>query len=281
MKRACVIGWPIAHSRSPMIHMYWLKRYGIEGSYTKEAVRPEDIVAFITALGSGGYVGCNVTVPHKEAAFQLMSQMGGVDTRVSYGSINTLWWSDGQLHATSTDAYGFITHLIEHAPDFAVGRRADKTVMILGAGGAAKAAIDALVGVKEIRIANRSRERAAEAIRFFPSVPTVLVPWDERSAALAGCDLLVNTTTLGMAGQPVLDIDLSLLPSTAVVYDIVYVPLETPLLRAARLRGLRTIDGLGMLLHQAVPGFFNWFGVRPEVTAELSDLVVADIMASS
>jgi shikimate dehydrogenase len=281
LKRACVIGWPISHSRSPLIHGYWLNKYGIEGSYTKEAVRPEELSDFIRAIGPDGFIGCNVTVPHKEAAYHLTAELRGLLHAHSSGSVaNTLWWGGGRLHATSTDAYGFITHLLACAPDFKVGPRLNKTVMILGAGGAAKSVIGPLVGVKELRIANRSMERATEAVRF-SSAPTRVIPWEDRSRALAGVDLLVNTTTLGMVGQPPLDIDLSLMPPDAVVYDIVYVPLETPLLRAARERGLRTIDGLGMLLHQAVPGFLKWFGTRPEVTRELHDLIVADINKSA
>jgi shikimate dehydrogenase len=278
MKRACVVGWPIAHSRSPLIHGYWLNKYGIAGSYTKEAVRPEDLFSFIKAIGPEGFIGCNVTVPHKETAYQMTAELRGVLHAHASGNVaNTLWWGGGRLHATSTDAYGFVTHLLACAPDFAVGPRLAKTVMILGAGGAAKSVIGSLVGVKELRIANRSPERAAEAVRFFSSAPARVIAWEERSRALAGVDLLVNTTTLGMVGQPPLAIDLSLMPADAVVYDIVYVPLETPLLRTARERGLRTIDGLGMLLHQAVPGFTKWFGQRPEVTQELHDLIVADI----
>jgi shikimate dehydrogenase len=278
MKRACVIGWPVEHSRSPLIHGYWLKKYGIEGSYTKVAVRPEELLAFMKAMGPDGYIGCNITVPHKERARELIVQIGGMVNNVdASGSINTLWWGGGRLHATTTDSYGFITNLVERAPDFAIGPRKDKTVMVLGAGGAVVAVVGSMIGVKELRIANRSMERATAAVRHFSSAPTVVVPWEDRSRALAGCDLLVNMTTLGMVGQPPLDIDLSELPANAVVYDIVYVPLETPLLRAARERGLRTIDGLGMLLHQAVPGFTKWFGVRPDVTPELRALIVRDI----
>jgi shikimate dehydrogenase len=273
--KACVIGWPIAHSRSPMIHGYWLKKYGIEGSYTKEAVKPEDLETFLGSLAANGYAGCNVTVPHKEAAYQITAKLGGMLHGACGGAANTLWLAgDGRLHATSTDAAGFAAHLLQSVPDLNIK---DRPVMILGAGGAAQSITRSLVLAGERRIANRSIARAAEFARIHPEGNFVTVPWDERSIALKDCALLVNTTTLGMKGQPPLEIDLSALPPDAVVYDIVYVPLETPILAAARARGLRTVDGLGMLLHQAAPGFQKWFGVKPEVTPELRALVEADI----
>jgi shikimate dehydrogenase len=275
LKKACVIGWPIAHSRSPLIHNFWLKKYGIEGRYTKEAVKPEDLETFLRSLASNGFAGCNVTVPHKEAAYHLTAKLGGLLHGACSGVANTLWIAgDGRLHATSTDAAGFAAHLMQTVPDFSAKGR---PVMILGAGGAAKSVFRSIPFASEMRIANRSLDRAADFARIYPANNVVVVPWDERSRQLKDCALLVNTTTLGMAGQPPLEIDLTALPPDAIVYDIVYVPLETPLLKAARERGLRTVDGLGMLLHQAVPGFLKWFGKKPEVTPELRALIEADI----
>ena len=281
IKRACVIGWPIGHSRSPLIHGYWLNKYGIEGSYTKEAVKPEGLETFLRSLGENGFAGCNVTVPHKEAAYRLCAQLGGTNhaDAVAVRAVNTFWFDgDGKLHGTNTDHHGFLTHLQTTAPRLDLKGR---TVMVLGAGGAAQSVEWALAtaGAGEIRICNRSLERAEALARQSTSSTTrrVVVPWDERSHHLKDCALLVNTTTLGMANQPPLEIDLSGLATDAVVYDIVYVPLETPLLAAARARGLRTVNGLGMLLHQAVPGFIKWFGQKPEVTPELRALIEADI----
>jgi shikimate dehydrogenase len=277
MKKACVIGWPISHSRSPLIHGHWLQKHGIDGAYEKVPVKPEDLEAFIAGLAANGYAGCNVTVPHKEAAYALVAKHGGMlhGNAVAVNAANTLWvGGDGRLHATATDAHGFAEHLAASVPGFSIK---GGVAVVLGAGGAAQSAIWALqaAGVAEVRVCNRSRERAEATAQHRKQAH--VVPWEERSAALSGCDLLVNTTTLGMTGQPPLDIDLSALPAHAVVYDIVYVPLETPLLAAARARGLRTVDGLGMLLHQAVPGFQKWFGVKPEVTAELRTIIVRDI----
>jgi shikimate dehydrogenase len=275
MTKACVIGWPIAHSRSPLIHGYWLKTYGLQGSYTKEAVRPEELGLFLSNLVAKGFVGCNVTVPHKEAAYHITAKLGGMLHGSCGGVANTLWiGGDGRLHAASTDGAGFMAHLLQTVPNIDLKGR---PVMILGAGGAAHSISRMLVTAGERRIANRSYERAAEFARSHPQDNFVVVPWEERSSELKDCALLVNTTTLGMVAQPPLNIDLYALPPDAVVYDIVYVPLETPLLKAARARGLKTVDGLGMLLHQAVPGFQKWFGVKPEVTPELRAVIEADI----
>jgi shikimate dehydrogenase len=272
--RACVIGWPVAHSRSPVIHRYWLEQYGIDGAYEKEAVRPEDLERFLKQLWTKGYVGANVTLPHKEAA--LRAARSADEAAITIGAANTLWLDpDGRLHACNTDAYGFMTNLDAEAPQWNEGLGA---VMVLGAGGAARAVVYGLIkaGVTRILLANRTRARAESlAAAFGPKVE--VVDWEARNAALASCGLLVNTTSLGMAGQAPLDIDLSAMPSNAVVADIVYVPLETPLLAAARARGLATVDGLGMLLHQAVPGFEHWFGVRPEVTPALRAHVAATL----
>lgn len=274
MKRACVIGWPVEHSRSPLIHRYWLKHYGIDGAYEKEAVRPEDLAEFLGLLGAHGYAGANVTLPHKEAALQLAAVAD--EAARAIGAANTLWLDQaGRLSAGNTDAYGFITNLEAEAANWNTDRR---SVTVLGAGGAARAILHGLLtdGASRILLANRTRDRAEALARAFgPSV--TVVDWDDRHRALAGCGLLVNATSLGMTGKDKLDIDLSALPADAVVADIVYSPLETELLAAARTRGNRIVDGLGMLLHQAVPGFKRWFGVRPEVTPALRAHVAATL----
>lgn len=276
MNRACVIGWPVEHSRSPTVHRYWLKQYGLEGTYEKEAVRPEELEGFLGSLARKGYAGANVTLPHKEAA--LRAAESADQAAVTIGAANTLWLDpDGTLHASNTDSYGFMASLAQQAPDWNRDRR---QVVVLGAGGAARAIVYGLVagGAGKILLANRTRERAeALAQNFDPAVE--VVDWDDRHKALAACGLLVNATSLGLKGKPPLDLDLELLPADALVADIVYSPLETPLLAAAKARGNRTVDGLGMLLHQAVPGFERWFGVRPEVTPELRAHVAATLEA--
>jgi len=274
MKRACVIGWPVEHSRSPLIHRYWLKQYGIDGAYEKEAVRPEELAQFLGSLEERGYAGCNVTLPHKEAALQAASIAD--EAARAIGAANTLWLDDsGRLNAGNTDAYGFITNLNAAAPGW---NDEGRPVMVLGAGGAARAIVHGLLaeGAAHIMLANRTRGRAdALAAAFGP--PVTAVDWQQRGSALAGCGLLVNATSLGMTGKDPLDLDLAELPPKAVVADIVYAPLETELLAAARARGNRTVDGLGMLLHQAVPGFARWFGVRPEVSPGLRDHIAASL----
>ena len=277
MKRACVIGWPVAHSRSPVIHRYWLKLYGLDGAYEMEEVRPEEIGGFLKGLGKRGYAGANVTLPHKEAALAAADRPDEAAT--SIGAANTLWLDDaGLLHASNTDAYGFMTHLAAGAPDWNEGKR---PVVVLGAGGAARAILHGLVeaGASKILLANRTEGRAKALAEGFGDKVSV-VRWEDRNKALSGCGLLVNSTSLGMTGKPALDIDLSALPADSIVADIVYSPLETPLLAAARARGNRIVDGLGMLLYQAVPGFERWFGVRPQVTRELRAHVVAHLKAS-
>jgi shikimate dehydrogenase len=274
VKRACVIGWPVEHSRSPAIHGFWLKQYGIDGAYEKEAVPPEEAARFIRSLAERGYVGANVTLPHKLMALQAADIAD--EAARAIGAANTLWLDGaGRLHASNTDAYGFMTNLNAQAPHWHEGRR---PAMVLGAGGAARAILHGLVaaGAPRILLANRTRERAeALAASFAPRVE--VVDWDDRDRALASRGLLVNATSLGMTGKGTLDIDLAKLPSDAVVADIVYSPLETVLLAAARARGNLVVDGLGMLLHQAVPGFERWFGVRPEVTPELRAHVAATL----
>jgi shikimate dehydrogenase len=273
MKRACVIGWPVEHSRSPLIHRYWLEQYGIDGAYAKEAVRPEDLKRFLGALAERGYAGANVTLPHKEAALRAAKSADAAAQAI--GAANTLWLRDGVLHASNTDAYGFMTNLAAEAPGWNKG---GWPVMVLGAGGAARAILYGLLaaGASRIVLANRTRNRAEALAEAFGPAVTV-TDWDDRNRALAGCGLLVNATSLGMTGKEPLEIDLTKLPVDAVVADIVYSPLETELLAAARARGNRTVDGLGMLLHQAVPGFERWFGVRPDVTPALRAHVAASL----
>ncbi|ODS01173.1 shikimate dehydrogenase [Methyloceanibacter methanicus] len=272
--RACVIGWPVEHSRSPAIHGYWLRQYGIDGAYEKEAVPPEDFAAFVSDLSAHGYVGANVTLPHKEAALRAAASADAAAEAI--GAANTLWLdANGALQASNTDAYGFMTNLYAGAPRW---RETCDVAMVLGAGGAARAVLYGLIeaGVSRILLTNRTVAKAETLAREF-GAPVEVLPWESKESALSACGLLVNTTSLGMTGQPPLDIMVEALPQSAVVTDIVYVPLETALLAAARRRGLAAIDGLGMLLHQAVPGFERWFGLRPEVTPDLRAHVVATL----
>jgi shikimate dehydrogenase len=268
---ACLIGWPAAHSRSPIIHHYWLRTLGIQGGYSIEAVPPEGFGEFVLNLARHGYRGANVTIPHKERALLLSEP----DKRAkAVGAANTLWYDGDTLRSTNTDIEGFLANLDASAP----GWDATDEALVLGAGGSSRAVVFGLIerGVKRIRLANRTLERAQAVADQF-NADVVPTPWDDIAAAASRAGLLVNTTSLGMKGQPPLDIDLAVLPANAVVADLVYVPLETALLAAARARGLRTADGLGMLLHQAVRGFELWFGQRPTVTAELRALVEADL----
>lgn len=272
--RAFVIGYPIRHSRSPMIHGYWLRQAGLEGSYNAVEVTPDDLPSFIAALreGSSGLVGGNVTIPHKEAVLALVDEVDDIARQI--GAANTLWREDGRLMATNTDSHGFAANLDEHAPGWDKGRKA----VILGAGGASRAVIHALLsrGFEKVHIVNRTVERAkALADAFGPRVGAYGM--DALSGLLSGADLFVNTTSLGMDGHAVPDIDFTVMADGALVTDIVYVPLETPILAMARRQGLKTVDGLGMLLHQAVPGFTKWFGLTPEVTPELRQLIVKDM----
>jgi shikimate dehydrogenase len=265
-RRACVIGWPVEHSRSPVIHRYWLNEYGIDGAYEKEAVKPADLGRFLKELSGHGYVGANVTLPHKEAA---LGAAGAADAAaLAIGAANTLWLDEkGALHASNTDAYGFVTNLDAEAPQWNEGVG---LAMVLGAGGAARAILYGLLaaGVPRILLANRTKTKAETLARVFgPQIE--VIDWEERAAKLSACGLLINSTSLGMTGQPPLDIDISALPGSAIVADIVYAPLLTPLLVEAAKRGNTVVDGLGMLLHQAVPGFERWFGVRPHVTPAL------------
>ncbi|MEA2863639.1 MAG: shikimate dehydrogenase [Bradyrhizobium sp.] len=270
-RAACLIGWPAAHSRSPLIHHYWLRALGIEGGYNIEAIPPEGFAEFVLHLSAHGFVGANVTIPHKERALALSAP----DARArAVGAANTLWYEGGKLRSTNTDIEGFLGNLDACAP----GWDAATDALVLGAGGAARAVVFGLLerGVKRVHLANRTVGRArALADQFGAAVDPVA--WQTISELMPRAGLLVNTTSLGMHGQPALDVDVGLLPLHAVVADLVYVPLQTPLLAAAQARGLKTADGLGMLLHQAVRGFELWFGQRPQVTRELRALLEADL----
>jgi shikimate dehydrogenase len=270
--RVGVAGWPVAHSRSPIIHGYWLRQLGVAGRYERIAVAPGEFERFAARIGEG-LLGSNVTAPHKEVAFAACDRR--TPAAEALGAVNTLWRDGPLLWGDNTDVEGFLANMDESVPGWADRSR---SAVVIGAGGAARAVVHALVwrSVGRIAIVNRTPARAAAlAQRFGPTVTAS--SWDRLASELSQADLLVNATSLGMQGQPPLDIDLKALPPRAVVSDIVYVPLRTPLVEAARARGLPAVEGLGMLLHQAVPGFERWFGRRPEVTAELRALVEADI----
>lgn len=276
LRRACVMGHPVAHSRSPMIHGYWLKTLGIQGAYELRDLTPEAFPAFINNLTDNGYVGGNVTVPHKEAAYRLVSARDQAAEAI--GAVNTLWLENGRLMGGNSDTHGFIANLDDRAPGWDVPRC---RAVVLGAGGAGRSAVYALKQRgAEVDLVNRTLTRAQDlAARFGPRVHAH--GFDAVPRLLREADVLVNCTSLGLAGKPPLDIDLGPLKRSAVVYDVVYVPLETGLLAAARKRGHRTVDGLGMLLQQAGFGFRKWFGGNPKVTAELRAMVEADIVAKT
>lgn len=271
-RASCVIGWPAKHSRSPKLHGHWIRKYGLDAAYGIEELPPEAFADFVGNLAARGYVGANVTMPHKDAALALAQP----DARaVAVGAANTLWLDQGLLRATNTDVEGFTGALDAAAPGW---HARTSSAVVIGAGGAGRAVVYGLLerGVKTVHVVNRSLDKAqALRERFGPAVQPVA--WAGLGEVLRGCPLLANATSLGMKGQPPLDIDLAPLARGAVVADIVYVPLVTPLLAQARERGLVTSNGLDMLLHQAVRGFELWFGVRPEVTRELFDLLAADI----
>jgi shikimate dehydrogenase len=275
---AGVLGWPVAHSRSPRLHNYWLQRYGINGAYLPLPVRPEHFAEAVRGLVRLGFAGANVTVPHKEAAFALCDR--AEDSAKKAGAANTLvFGADGTISGSNTDGFGLIEALRAGAPGFDARRG---PAVVLGAGGSARAVVLALIeaGAPEIRLVNRTAERAQRLAAELGG-PVRPVAWSAAGEALAGTALLVNTTSLGMRGKPPLSLDLAALPATAVVNDIVYTPLETGLLRAARRRGNPVVDGLGMLLHQARGGFRLWFGRDPEVTEALRRHVAADLIAES
>jgi shikimate dehydrogenase len=274
--RAGVAGWPIDHSRSPTIHRYWLKELSLSGSYEKFAVPPGEFRSFAIQIGRNELVGANVTAPHKEAAYSLCDRRTLVADAL--GAVNTLWRQDGLLWGDNTDVAGFLANLDESSPGWA-GRA--KLAVVIGAGGAARAIVYALKsrGFERIAVANRTQARAERLAAHFGG-PTQAISWADLTVELSDADLLVNASSLGMTGQPPLAVDLSALSDRAVVADIVYAPLRTPLVEAARARGLRAAEGLGMLLHQATPAFARWFGRRPTVTPALRALVEAEVLAT-
>jgi shikimate dehydrogenase len=268
---AGVMGWPVGHSRSPRLHGYWLRHYGVDGAYVPLPVRPADFPAALRALPKLGFVGANVTVPHKEAALAGVERASPEARRI--GAVNTvIVAADGVLEGRNTDGFGFIENLRSAIRDW---QATSGPAVIIGAGGAARAVAVALLdaGAPQLRLVNRT---AARAERLAAEIGgTIMIhSWEDRSRALTDAALLVNASTLGMTGEPALDLELENLPVAAIVNDVVYSPLETPLLKAARARGNRVVDGLGMLLHQARPGFAAWFGVEPEVTADLRRFVL-------
>jgi len=265
MIRAGVIGHPVAHSLSPRLHSFWLKAYGIDGEYKAYDVAPENLASFIRSLPEQGFAGVNVTIPHKEAVMALMDEVD--DLAKDVGAVNTIMVKDGKLIGSNSDVAGFRENIRPHI-------RGTEKAFVLGAGGAAKAVAVALkdLGFKRILITNRTAEKAAALAEQHG---LQLVEWGVKDGALKDADLLVNTTSLGLVGNPPLDLDLTALPKSALVTDIVYKPLVTPLLAAAQVRGNPIVDGLGMLMHQAAPGFEAWFGTKPEVTNELRNEVLA------
>jgi shikimate dehydrogenase len=271
-RHAFVCGHPISHSRSPLIHSHWLETHAIKGTYRAVDVAPDDFATFAASIGDHHFIGGNVTIPHKEAALRAAAVKEPVAELI--GAANTLWLENGVLHATNTDAYGFGANLDERLP----GWDTATTALVIGAGGASRAVLHALLerGFKTVHLANRTVSRARElADRFGARIePHALEAMNELAREI---DLVVNTSSLGMKGDGDIPLDLSLLKPETLVTDIVYVPLMTPLLQRAKNRGLRFADGLGMLLHQAAPGFEKWFGLRPAVTEELRNLVIADM----
>ncbi len=274
VNHAFVTGYPIKHSRSPLIHGYWLKKLGLDGSYQAHAVSPEEFPDFVASLknGQSGFTGGNVTIPHKELAFILSDRPDALSTEL--GASNTLWVEDGLVHATNTDGHGFSANLDERAP----GWNHCQTAIILGAGGASRAVIQAVRdrGVKTIHVVNRTAARAQElADRFGPAVHAQ--PMEALREVMTGAGLFINTTSLGMDGTDVPEIDFTVMAAGSIVTDIVYVPLKTPILTQAEAQGFTTVDGLGMLLHQAAPGFEKWFGKKPTVDADLRQIIIDDM----
>jgi shikimate dehydrogenase len=268
------MGWPVMHSRSPALHNYFFKQYGLAGTYVPLAIEPDGLEAALRALAPLGFAGCNLTIPHKERALAIVNEVDALARRI--GAIScVVVRPDGSLWGTNNDVHGFARNILQQQPDW----RADAgPAVVIGAGGGARAVVYSLVdrGAREIRLANRTRERAETLAREFgPAVH--VVKWDDRHRALEGAAMLVNTTSQGMVGQPALDLDLATLPLSALVADIVYIPLETPLLAAARRRGNPTVDGLGMLLHQACIAWKLWFDLDPEVTPELRATIEATL----
>ena len=271
---AGVMGWPVMHSRSPKLHNYWFEKYGLAGTYVPLAIKPEGLKTALRALPGLMFSGCNLTIPHKQAAMAIVDEVDAVARKI--GAIScVVVRGDGTLFGTNNDCYGFIQNLVQEFPDW----RADAgPAVVIGAGGGARAVVYGLAerGAREIRLVNRTFDHARKLSTEIGG-PIAVLPWQERHMALSGASLLVNTTSQGMIGNPALDLNLAKLPPTAIVADIVYIPRETPLIGVARARGHRTINGLGMLLHQGRPAWKAWFGIEPEVTPELHALLAATI----
>jgi shikimate dehydrogenase len=269
---AGVMGWPVMHSLSPMLHNYWLAKHGLSGSYLPLEVQPENLRTAVRALPALGFVGCNLTIPHKEAALDIVDRADPLAQRV--GAVNCVIVApDGTLEGQNHDGFGYIESVLEAQPAW----RADAgPIVVIGAGGGARAVLVALMdrGAREIRLINRTLARAM-ALELVLGGSVRALPWEDRHAALAGAAMLINTTSQGMAGEPPLEMPLDRLPRTALVSDVIYIPRETPLLAAARARGNPTVNGLGMLIHQARPAFKAWFGIMPEATAELRAMLEA------
>lgn len=283
--RVGVMGWPVGHTRSPLLHRHWLRQHRIDGEYVALAVPPGEFAKTLSQLPGRGFYGTNITVPHKQAALKAITAAGGIVTETARrsGAVNTVIFHAGghggfSMEGRNTDAFGFMENLKEKTPQESLGG----PVAVLGAGGAARAICVGLLeaGVEEIRIVNRSEKKArdlAQEMTRAVGPRATPVPWEDREAALADISLLVNGTSLGMSGSPPLDLPLGLLPEAAVVYDIVYVPQETALLKRAKARGNPVVDGLGMLIHQARPAFEAWFGIMPEATPEVREILEADL----
>jgi len=274
---AGIMGWPVAHSRSPLLHGFWLDETGVDGAYLPLPVRPRNLEQALRALPVLGFRGCNLTIPHKQAVLSVADRVDPLAGRI--GAANTIVVAaDGSLEARNTDAYGFRENLHDSVPDWTPTAG---PAVLLGAGGSARAVVVALgdAGVEEIRLVNRTRRRAEAVAADLATAATRISihSWDEARAVQDGAALLVNTTSLGMAGEPSLDLDLSLLPLSAPVVDIVYVPLETGLLKAAKRRGHPVIDGVGMLLHQGRPGFEAWFGAEVRVSPALRAAILSTL----
>ena len=272
-KKLYVIGWPIKHSRSPLIHNHWIKKHNLNAVYAQKEIAPDDLPAFIHTLKSEDCLGFNITIPHKEAVFDAVKARDVLARKL--GAANTISWRDGELYADNTDGYGFYKNLL----DYSDWQQFNEPVIIYGAGGAARAILQAMhdAGAKHIYIYNRTTSRAQKLLEDLGITANILTSLGELNDCLGRAGLLINTTSLGMNGQNDLDIDLSSMPKHAVVADIVYTPLQTGLLKQADDLGLVTVDGLGMLLHQAAKAFEIWFGILPEVDEELRDLVLADL----
>jgi shikimate dehydrogenase len=274
---AGVMGWPVMHSRSPALHNYFFKQYRLAGTYVPLAIQPDALEPALRALAPLGFAGCNLTIPHKERALAIVDEVDALARAI--GAIScVVVRPDGSLWGTNNDVHGFARNILQQQPGWCADAG---PAVVIGAGGGARAIVYSLVdrGAREIRLTNRTRERAETLAREFGSAVRV-IGWDDRHRALEGAAMLVNTTSQGMVGQPPLDLDLAQLPASALVADIVYIPLETPLLAAARRRGNKTIDGLGMLLHQACLAWKYWFNIDPDVTADLRATIEATIPRS-